>query len=382
MKIAIHNCFPSGYPGESFYSICVRYCARMRLSWTQCLGSTLGSAKEMARWDLPHSLAVFAQTLPPWNVMTLRHLISHHTLYGFYRHFMDTNGLRNLKEFLYYGTTLNCDGLFAWLTGHLLSESYLKYCRVCVGEDRQKYGETYWHRAHQIPGVRTCWKHRVFLVASTCHVASKRFQLLEPCVAEEMVGEGDTVLVDDRNMSHVRMCFLTDLAVNLLVRDPFHCSVGYQTPPFELTKRYVAALAEWELKSKWVCPRQLASYFDKVKWIGSGLSQCGSLRNALDLCDKDLDNTFEVLWLSPSTVGIKQHVCIVPRAEEPTCKGSDPLFHDHFFASPPCRTIERHEGDSRKALEALVHEVKALAIRVNAVSQEHLHDCVVSDSTR
>lgn len=38
--------------------------------------------------------------------------------------------------------------------------SWMRYCPDCVKEDREKYGETYWHREHQIPEIKVCCKHR------------------------------------------------------------------------------------------------------------------------------------------------------------------------------------------------------------------------------
>ena len=32
----------------------------------------------------------------------------------------------------------------------------LRYCPLCVKEDRKAYGETYWHRIHQIQGIQIC----------------------------------------------------------------------------------------------------------------------------------------------------------------------------------------------------------------------------------
>lgn len=36
------------------------------------------------------------------------------------------------------------------------TDRYLKYCPICAEEDRQKYGEAYWHRSHQIAKLPKC----------------------------------------------------------------------------------------------------------------------------------------------------------------------------------------------------------------------------------
>ena len=35
----------------------------------------------------------------------------------------------------------------------------LRYCPDCAREDMERYGETYWHRMSQLPGVEYCLKH-------------------------------------------------------------------------------------------------------------------------------------------------------------------------------------------------------------------------------
>lgn len=41
---------------------------------------------------------------------------------------------------------------------------FLKYCPLCVKEDKENLGETYWHRVHQIPGMIVCPKHACYLL--------------------------------------------------------------------------------------------------------------------------------------------------------------------------------------------------------------------------
>jgi hypothetical protein len=44
---------------------------------------------------------------------------------------------------------------------------YLRYCPECVEEDIKLYGETYWHRMHQVAGLNFCIKHMNPLYNST-----------------------------------------------------------------------------------------------------------------------------------------------------------------------------------------------------------------------
>ncbi len=39
----------------------------------------------------------------------------------------------------------------------------LRYCPLCIYEDRRKFGKCYWHRIHQVSGVFICPKHFTWL---------------------------------------------------------------------------------------------------------------------------------------------------------------------------------------------------------------------------
>ncbi len=53
------------------------------------------------------------------------------------------------------------------------SKKFLKFCPACIEEDTQKYGEPYWHRMHQVPGVLVCTIHSAILHDSSIGVESK-----------------------------------------------------------------------------------------------------------------------------------------------------------------------------------------------------------------
>ncbi|WP_445946778.1 TnsD family Tn7-like transposition protein [Shewanella sp.] len=75
----------------------------------------------------------------------------------------------------------------------------LKWCQLCAKQDIQSYGVTYWHRAHQIPGVIACYKHSILLksieleerkhrldagLLPSCHGGTQAALDIESCVAK------------------------------------------------------------------------------------------------------------------------------------------------------------------------------------------------------
>jgi hypothetical protein len=66
---------------------------------------------------------------------------------------------------------------------HRLWPKYLRYCPDCVREDIDIYGETYWHRIHQLPAMLYCTKHHVRLYDSDIEVIGSRMDF-HPASAE------------------------------------------------------------------------------------------------------------------------------------------------------------------------------------------------------
>lgn len=69
-------------------------------------------------------------------------------------------------------------------------EQYFKYCPICAKEDRESYGETYWHRKHQIRNIMICTKHRCKLEDSSVLANNKGSRLL--VAAETVVSDSDS----------------------------------------------------------------------------------------------------------------------------------------------------------------------------------------------
>lgn len=117
-------------------------------------------------------------------------LIINHTMFPQYARFIP---LESKKNALYKLGHDYCD------VHHLFSvrprksgEFYLRYCPVCVKEDRKKYGETYWHRKHQIRNMMICTKHKCKLIESD--VTAKSEQTFTLCDAESHITDNNCVM--------------------------------------------------------------------------------------------------------------------------------------------------------------------------------------------
>lgn len=91
-------------------------------------------------------------------------LIIKHTMYPQYARFIP---LKQKKMALYRIGYDFCDvhHLFTVLPRTELEQN-LRYCPLCIKEDRDIYGEAYWHRKHQIRNMYICLKHECRLIDS------------------------------------------------------------------------------------------------------------------------------------------------------------------------------------------------------------------------
>ena len=74
-------------------------------------------------------------------------------------------------------------------------EQFLQFCPLCVKEDRENYGEAYWHRKHQIRNMGICTRHKCKLMESSVSIKSEQSYTFFP--AENYVEDGIPVLESD-----------------------------------------------------------------------------------------------------------------------------------------------------------------------------------------
>ena len=126
-------------------------------------------------------------------VFPLEQLVLEHTMFPQYGRFLP---LEKKKVALYKLAYENCDmhHLFCVLPRRE-GEQYLRYCPMCVRENREEYGQAYWDRTNQIRDMRICTKHKCRLVESD--VVATSHQSFVFCPAELHVKEENLNLCVD-----------------------------------------------------------------------------------------------------------------------------------------------------------------------------------------
>lgn len=173
--------YPTLYEGELWYSSICRYHVKSGGTKLTRLDSLNVLFHQKAIYMLnPTSVnsSVYQITSQlPEGVLYTEQIILNNTLFPYITRFYPLNEKRVLLKRL-------CDGEYNMRTYNphtRKSNNCLYYCPLCVQEDRNKYGEAYWHTIHQIPHMECCNKHlcRLKPLEITYHIVPLETQLLD-----------------------------------------------------------------------------------------------------------------------------------------------------------------------------------------------------------
>jgi Tn7-like transposition protein D/TniQ protein len=164
--------FTDPYPDELLYSACARYHTRARnLSKEATARDLFGNNRAKIVVDFPTRLNYLATQLPSVTY-SVNQLIDKHTLLPFYSPFMPRERHATLRQDMHGEGGGSLHARLGLLTSGI-DVKKLRFCALCVEDDQRRYGEPYWHRIHQTPGVEVCLTHSVFLSISGVSVRNR-----------------------------------------------------------------------------------------------------------------------------------------------------------------------------------------------------------------
>ena len=177
---------------------------------------------------------------------------------------------------------------------------YLRYCPICVNIDREKYGETYWHRIHQLQNINICPIHHCNLVESDIIINGKSSPML--ISAENVISQEYNVIncenkIEIKLAEYVKELFLSNININsnVLVGDFLHsklkdtkyCSIRGKQRNISLLYndfiKYYEALPNNSFKELW----QVQKIFTNNKY---NIVEICMLAMFLNILPIDLDN--------------------------------------------------------------------------------------------
>ena len=154
--------FPVPYEDEILYSVFARYHIRSgNTSFKSTIKDLFGSTNITAVMDLPSNLNKLIENLPLGSKYTAEYFIYNHTLYPFYAAFLPPGRAKEVLDSMKMDKGGSIYTRIGIMASSITLNQFLKFCPACIEEDKQRYGEFYWHRIHQIPGIFVCPKHYI-----------------------------------------------------------------------------------------------------------------------------------------------------------------------------------------------------------------------------
>lgn len=164
---------PIPYPDELVYSVIARYHLRTSNEspkWT--FREIYGTDNVIPTIDLPSHLKALENRSELLG-LSADSWINRHTLFPYYAPFLPSDRTERLKALMKSSDGSGIHALVGITASTIDRLNRLRFCPSCYEQDIQRYGEPYWHRFHQIPGVFLCYEHQEILHEMTAPLSER-----------------------------------------------------------------------------------------------------------------------------------------------------------------------------------------------------------------
>ena len=179
--------FPDVYPDELAYSWFARYGVRTGYLHYRAIADDLftsNTAKPNIEFLIRLNQEAYQMIT---SILPFEDVIMKHTMFPYYARFLPLERRQKAYDLLKDMDKAFYDALYIRRT-KTQNRQFLRYCPECVKENRNTYGETYWHRLHQLDHVDLCPIHGCYLLDSEVTITSK---------ASPSLIHADTVIPDN-----------------------------------------------------------------------------------------------------------------------------------------------------------------------------------------
>ena len=152
--------FPTPYPDEILYSVLCRYHSRSGKPSVLQTNLEIWGKRYGKRLYLPDGIEYFACEIPKSANLTAERFIYENTIFPWLTPFLPEERADTLFGAMRYGHS-NTYNIIGFSKAFKTQPRYLRYCNQCIEYDVNRYGEAYWHRVHQLPGVYVCPDHNI-----------------------------------------------------------------------------------------------------------------------------------------------------------------------------------------------------------------------------
>ena len=222
--------FPSLYPDELLYSLFARYHAQSgHIAYVFAAEDLFERRTTKPSIEFVDRLKPDALQLITRN-MSIEQVIERHTMFPYYARLLPRDRRKQALMLMTQGDERYHNLLY--LTKSKRLDRYLRYCPICAMEDRKQYGETYWHRSHQMTGVDVCPWHHCVLKNSIVQISSKPSPSLDSAEEHVPPAEDPVACNDERTCriaAYVHAVFQStmDMETDIPIGRFFHSRIEY-----------------------------------------------------------------------------------------------------------------------------------------------------------
>ena len=167
--------FPELYEDELAYSWFSRYHVHSgHMSYSATARDLYGEAQAIPSAEL---LGIFSNDVQRIieRYMSVSDFVEKHTMFPQYARFLPIDRRRTALVYILSRDLRYNDALYK-----RKGKPQMRYCPLCAAADRQRHGETYWHRKAQLAGANICLEHRCRLEDSTVGITTEslRYKLI------------------------------------------------------------------------------------------------------------------------------------------------------------------------------------------------------------
>ncbi|WML50244.1 TnsD family Tn7-like transposition protein [Neobacillus sp. PS3-34] len=188
--------FPNLYKDELLFSVLARfYQYSGDVNKKHFMFDLFDSSTTCASTIFPTNLEKLCESLPSPNAYSSDYFINNHTLLPYYSPFITNDRENKLRLIMKNEDGTNIFMSSGRTASTVKNEKKLKYCILCVDEEKQTQGECYWHRTHQIEGVKVCPIHNTWLIESS-NPFTERKHKHEYISLEDSIRDSDLISLD------------------------------------------------------------------------------------------------------------------------------------------------------------------------------------------
>lgn len=203
--------FPPLYKEELLYSALARFHKRSgNISYKDTMMNLFDKKTISAVTDFPANLYLLCKRIE----QRPEDIIDNHTLFPYYSPFISERVGEKIREKMINADSNSISLSLGISASKVKGPDHFRYCMSCYKEEVKLYGEAYWHRTHQVPGVYYCNIHNELLYISNVPYRNKKNKHVFNPLDEICIQNGKQVIISDQY--HKYLLFIAEQTYSLL----------------------------------------------------------------------------------------------------------------------------------------------------------------------